>query len=180
MVSIGVYARIARKILRRILCSIYCCNVDAGNAISTPTRLYHCEGETFGAQLSHAGEIAVIATAENTRTLNYSLVAIDPSNGKVIWRLSDGEESSIEIVEFSPLNGDMRLLATTNRTGFKRPVLWNPRTGERTDLTLDELQGDVVPEAWSPDGSRILLCQFPEVIGNLKQASLLNAVLRFL
>ena len=40
-----------------------------------------------------------------------------------------------------------------------RPLIWHPRTGERRDLRVDELDGDVAPLDWSPDGERLLLLQ---------------------
>jgi len=52
--------------------------------------------------------------------------------------------------------GGFRLLATTNRTGVKRPLIWNPRSSERIDLPLDELDGEVIPLDWSADANRIM------------------------
>ena len=146
---------------------IYCIDVGANQSLSAPRKLYHCTGETFGPYFSYNGEIAVIATTEGTNTLNYHLVAFDAASGQEIAQLSDGEESSIEAALFSPVEGDMRLLATTDRTGFKRPLLWNPLTDERSDLPLNDLQGEVFPQDWSADGSHILLCQFVEAVQHL-------------
>ena len=146
---------------------LYCIDASPGSRLSSPRKLYHCTGETSGPLFSYNGEIAVIATTEGTKTLNYHLVAFDISSGQEIGQLSDGEESSIEAVTFSPRDGDMRVLATTNHSGFKRPLLWNPRSGERTDITLDELRGDVTAEDWSPNGERVLLCEFIEAVPHL-------------
>jgi dipeptidyl aminopeptidase/acylaminoacyl peptidase len=60
---------------------------------------------------------------------------------------------------FSPLQGDFRLLAMADRSGYNRPFIWDPRSGERTELDLGELEGDVEPADWSLDGKRILLLQ---------------------
>jgi len=156
---------------------IYCVDVQANQGLITLSKLYHCTGETFGPFLPHKGELAVIATTEGTNTLNYHLVAFDATSGQEIAQLSDGEESSIETALFSPVEGDRRLLATTNRTGFKRPLLWDPLSGERSDLPLDELQGEVFPQDWSPDGSRILLCQFVEAVQHLYMYDVSNSSL---
>ena len=40
-----------------------------------------------------------------------------------------------------------------------RPLIWQPRSGERRDLHVDDLDGDVVPLDWSSDGDRLLLLQ---------------------
>lgn len=146
---------------------VYCMDVVAGGGLGNPQRLRHCSGETFGPLLSHGGELAVITTTEGIAGLNYHLVAFDATSGEEIAQLSDGKECSIEAALFSPVAEKRRLLATTNRSGFKRPLLWDPLTGERDDLPLGELQGEVLPEDWSPDGSRILLCQFVEAVQHL-------------
>ncbi|MHB8599571.1 MAG: S9 family peptidase [Ktedonobacteraceae bacterium] len=146
---------------------IYCVDVNADGYLSRPIKLRRCSGETYPPLLSYNGEIAVITTVGRINALNYHVVAIDATNGQNIAQLSDGEQSSLEAMMFSPLDGDMRVLATTNRSGYKRPLLWNPRTGERSDLLVDDLQGEVYPRDWSPDGSSILLCQFVEAVQHL-------------
>jgi dipeptidyl aminopeptidase/acylaminoacyl peptidase len=50
-----------------------------------------------------------------------------------------------------------RLLVSTERTGFARPAVWNPLTGERIDVDAPELWGDLVPLDWSDDCCRLLL-----------------------
>lgn len=78
---------------------------------------------------------------------------------------------------FSPLPGEMRVLATSNRTGFKRPLLWNVLTDERVDIPLDQLEGEVLPLDWSSDGSRILLSQFTQAVQHLYIYDLTNQAL---
>ena len=60
-------------------------------------------------------------------------------------------------VMFSPITGDERLLATTNPGGFARPFLWNPRTGNRTQIDLGKTPGEVVPWDCSQDGRKLLM-----------------------
>ncbi len=113
----------------------------------------------YGPGLSQDGEIAVVETGERTGTLDRSLVAYEVASGQQIAELWDGEGFTHSFGAFSPLPGDTRLLATSTRTGFDRPLIWNPRTGERLDLLLDGIPGDVTAWGWSPDGERVLLCQ---------------------
>jgi dipeptidyl aminopeptidase/acylaminoacyl peptidase len=40
-----------------------------------------------------------------------------------------------------------------------RPLIWETRSGVRTDLEIGDLQGDVVGVTWSLDGRKALLCQ---------------------
>ncbi len=139
---------------------LYCIDLGPENAIGTPQLIYQSKSLAFGPFLSHNGEIAVMASTERTGMQHCSLIALDTANGEQIAELWDGSENSLEAVAFSPVSGDLRLLATTNRTGVKKPIIWNPRTGERADLALDELKGESIPLDWSSDGERILLCQF--------------------
>lgn len=132
---------------------------------------------TQPAQLSADGEMAVLATAEGASGLRFHLVALDTASGQAVAELSDGPESSIEVVTASPLAGDGRVLATTDSSGVKRPLLWNPHTGERIDLALD-LEGELLPYDWSPDGDRILLCQFARAVQTLYTYSLTDGAVR--
>lgn len=139
--------------------------VDGGFGIYTladgaaPRLLARFSQLCYGPCLSHNGEIAVVETGERTGTLDRSLAAYDVASGQPIAELWDGEGFTHSFGPFSPLPGDTRLLATSTRTGFDRPLIWNPRTGERLDLPLDGIPGDVTAWDWSLDGERILLCQ---------------------
>jgi dipeptidyl aminopeptidase/acylaminoacyl peptidase len=146
---------------------LYCIDLGSEGALGTRRMLYQSKKLSFGPVLSHSGEIAVMASAERTGMQHFSLLAFDTASGEQIGELWDGPESSLEPSAFSSLAGDFRLLATTNRTGVRRPFIWNPRTGERTDLMLDGLDGEIFPVDWSPDGERILLCQLKNSLQQL-------------
>lgn len=117
--------------------------------------------------LSHAAELCVVGSTERSGKLRGSLLAFDLADGRQIGELYDGPESDIRPFAFSPVAGDFRVLATSDRTGCKRPLLWNPRTDERIDLDLGDLPGEVAPLGWSPDGTRVLLCQFHQAVQQL-------------
>ncbi len=125
----------------------------------SPWRIAQFNQLSVGPTLSYGGEIAVVSTAEYSGTLDTCLVAIDTVNGQEIARLSDGNEVKHSFGSFSPLARDFRMLATTNRSGYDRPLIWNPKTGERHDLAIDEIPGEVTGWAWSLDASHILLGQ---------------------
>ena len=61
-------------------------------------------------------------------------------------------------MRFCSLAGDPRFLATSDRSGQTLPLICNARTGERAELQLDALDGDVIPLDWSEDGQTLLLC----------------------
>lgn len=129
--------------------------------------LHEIRSMVSGPLLSHNGEVAIIATIERAGTLHFSLLAFDTVAGEQIGELWEGEGNSVEPAMFSPLPDDSRLLALTTRTGFRRPLIWDPRTGERIDLALDSLEGEVFPTDWSADGQRILLRQFSQAVQRL-------------
>lgn len=78
-------------------------------------------------------------------------------SGDRVGELWDGIGTNMRSVMFSPITGDERLLATTNPGGFARPFLWNPRTGNRTQIDLGKTPGEVVPWDWSQDGRKLLM-----------------------
>jgi acetyl esterase/lipase len=129
--------------------------------------LFHTPKLAGGQQLSRRGEVVAINSTERTQMLHFGIIAIDTVSGERIGELWEGEDASVEAVTFSPIEGDLRILALTNRMGVQRPLLWNPRTGERKDLDLRELQGDVTAVDWSPDGKRLLLCNFNQAVQQL-------------
>lgn len=125
---------------------------------SDPRLIHHAEGIVNGPSLSADGKIAVIGSSARTKSLDFSLLALDTETGEQINELWE-ENASIENAIFSPLAGDARLVCTSSKSGFERPFLWNVLTGERVSLQVDEIPGAVLPTAWSDDAEQILLCQ---------------------
>jgi dipeptidyl aminopeptidase/acylaminoacyl peptidase len=126
--------------------------------------LYNSQKMLNFPRLSADGKIAVVGTAERCNRDYTSLMAFDGESGKVIGELWDGAENDMMPIAFSPVQGDDRLLARTDRTGFKRPLIWNPRTGEREDLALGDLEGELPTGEWSLDGERILLNHYQKAV----------------
>jgi dipeptidyl aminopeptidase/acylaminoacyl peptidase len=87
------------------------------------------------------------------------LVATDTVTGETIGELWESGGAGLFAGQFSPLAGDSRMLADSDDSGARRAFIWDPRSGERTALSIDEIDGEVVGEAWSPDGEKILLRQ---------------------
>ena len=78
---------------------------------------------------------------------------------KLIAELWDGAGSGIIPGEFSGAPGDMRFAGSSNASGYHRPFIWNPRSGEVHDILSEQFHGDVKAWQWSPDGARLLLHQ---------------------
>ena len=125
-----------------------------------PPKLIHTADKlVFGPDLSYDGEIAVIESTERSGTMDTALVAFDTATGEKTAELYYPEASAHRYGRFSPLPGDMRLLATSSAPGYERPLIWDARTGETHDLPLDDIPGDLRPWDWSPDAESVLLCQ---------------------
>jgi len=140
--------------------------VDKNGSLGEPKELHHNRRMMFGPTLSYSGEISVIMSPKPSEFQYYGLKVFDTSTGKLIIELHD-EGASIMASSFSPLRGDLRLLATSTRSGNGRPFIWDPATGERTELDLDMLSGDIAVMDWSADGKRILLSNSHQAVQRL-------------
>lgn len=115
--------------------------------------------EAFGGLLSQDGKYAsLISTARAKGQRKRSLMIFDTASGEMVAELWDGPQADLLAFDFAP-EATPWVLAVSNRSGFYRPLLWNPLTQERRDLELPSLQGEVLGLSFSPDGKRILLCQ---------------------
>lgn len=137
--------------------TLYSAEVASDGLLSELVKLFTTENLTTQLAFSSNGEMVTIVTAEQPGTLHYSLLTFDARTGQQLGRLSD-EGTSIDDVTFSPLPGDARVLASSDKSGVKRPLIWDVRTGKRKDLEIAILEGEVLPVDWSPDGKRLLLC----------------------
>ncbi|MBW2370092.1 MAG: S9 family peptidase [Deltaproteobacteria bacterium] len=128
---------------------------------SQAPHLIHKSQSLFnGPSLSNDGKIAVIATTEGTNSSDTRLMAFDLKNGDLMAELWDGEGVSHDLSEFSPLPDDFRMLSTTSKSGYARPIIWNPLTTERKDLSIDQIPGEVSAWLWSKNAKHVLLSQF--------------------
>ncbi len=132
--------------------------VDISERISEPRRIARSRKSAYGPLFSLDGAISVVASSDRFGGLDYSLASYSTDDGQQLSELAD-EASRVEPAEFSPVPGDPRLLATSNLTGVMRPIVWNSRSGARTDLEVGGLSGDVAGMGWSPDAKKVLLCQ---------------------
>ncbi|MEW1722350.1 prolyl oligopeptidase family serine peptidase [Streptomyces sp. NPDC093109] len=124
----------------------------------TPVEIYrHRESAGVG-DLSHDGTLLAIEHTEHGDAM-HSAVRVLRLDGSLVAQLDDTEggtrELGLEVLGFAPVAGDGRLLIGHQRRGRWEPVVWNPLTGEETDLAI-ELPGDVNAE-WYPDGSGLLI-----------------------
>ncbi len=145
----------------------YSLETTTSGGIGALRQLFHSRKISFGPTYSYGGDIAIVLTSERSAVQHYNLLAFDTSSGKQIAELWDGSGTSLLIQGFPPIPGDLRITGSSNRSGVKRPFIWNPVTGERIDLDLPDLIGEVFPLDWSWDARCILLCQFAQAVQQL-------------
>jgi dienelactone hydrolase len=127
------------------------------NPWGTPEVIASTPNEAWYGQVSADGRLASLDVTDQNPDVRRAAVAVyslaDRTKVAVCDDLPDGP---VRAVRFSPEPGDPRLLVATERTGFARPAIWNPLTGERRDFPLDEYRGDVQPLDWHAASNRIL------------------------
>ncbi|HVP40559.1 MAG TPA: prolyl oligopeptidase family serine peptidase [Candidatus Krumholzibacteriaceae bacterium] len=148
----------------------------SGDSISEPRRISRNNKVTDGPIFSHDGKVSVLYSAERYGGLDFTLNSFNTENGQKINEIYD-ESSRIEPSTFLPHSGDQRILATSNKTGAQRPLVWDAITGTRVDLKVNSLEGDIVPLEWTSDAKRILLCQISRAYQQLWLYELTTAAL---
>src|SRR5690349_21820831 len=122
---------------------VYSIDIAEGGALGQRRWLYRSRELTGETSLSHNGEVIVIQTVQPGSLYHY-LIAVAVESGQQmgqLWEASAG--ASVELEAFSPLPGDLRVLATSDLRGSRRPIIWNVRNGDRTELAMGELEGEV-------------------------------------
>lgn len=130
---------------------------EADGALSEPREVATFKSISAGPMFSADGEFLVIANTDRSGTMAFDLKAYNARSLQAVGELTDGGDNSIDFTAFSPTIGDQRLLASTNRSGFARPLIWNLTTNERHDIELPDVEGEIYPQDWSPDGRAILV-----------------------
>lgn len=151
-----------------------------GAGVGPPREIHHSRKMMFGPTFSHNAEISVVVSTDRATLQHNSLLAFETATGKPIGELWDGPGTSVMSAGFAPLPGDTRLLVTSSRGGMQRPAIWNVRTGERTDLSLPPIEGDVTPTEWSPHARRILLSHSHQAVQRLAMYDIATRDLKWL
>jgi pimeloyl-ACP methyl ester carboxylesterase len=112
------------------------------------------QGGFLQGALSADGTLLCVEHAEHGDLIHPALRVLDPRTGTTIGEQVD-EGLSLEARCWSPVIGDQRL-ACVHELGETRPAIWNLETGAFDRLEL-ELEGEVAPADWWPDGSALLL-----------------------
>lgn len=125
---------------------------------AAPVEIYRHRESAGVADLSHDGTLIALEHTEHGDAM-HSALRVVRSDGSTVAELDDSEGGSRElgltVLGFAPVAGDARLLIGHQRRGRWEPLIWNPVSGETTELTID-LPGDVSAD-WYPDGSALLV-----------------------
>ncbi len=126
--------------------------------LAAPRRLFTSVNEAWYGILSADGTLAAIDTTDHgPGTRRFAATVVDVAGGAIVATLTDGPLAPVHRVRFSPHVGDPRLLVETERSGFARPCVWDPVSGDRRDADLPDLAGDVLALDWHPAEDRLLL-----------------------
>lgn len=119
-----------------------------------PRLLYRHEEAAFVVGLSRDETLLCISHSEHGDSIHPALRVYD-LEGSALAELWDGPGLGLELEGWSRVPGDPRLLVLHERRDLPRPEIWDPRTGEVTDLEI-ALPGEV-EATWSPDGKSLLV-----------------------
>lgn len=124
--------------------------------------------EAWYSRVSADGGLASADTTDHNPGVRRPGVTVyDLADGAVVAFANDLPAGPVRAVRFSPVVGDDRLLLATERSGFARPAIWNPRTGERVDFDLPQLRGELQPLDWGAGGRRVLVLHVEDGIQRL-------------
>ncbi|CUR55737.1 putative Acylaminoacyl-peptidase [metagenome] len=121
------------------------------------TRVYSSPSEAWYAHVSADGTlVSVDTTSHNPHVRRPAVTVVEVDTGRPVAVLNDLPDGPVRAIRFSPEVGDPRVLVSTERSGFARPALWNPRSGVRQDFDLAELSGEVMPLDWHAASGSVL------------------------
>jgi dipeptidyl aminopeptidase/acylaminoacyl peptidase len=141
---------------------LYVVDIDSSGALTAPRLVCRRQNLILPPCLSYDGKVAVVAVSRGGKLL-FGLLALDTTTGKQLaepWET----ESRIAAIRFTPRPGDFRVACATNRSGLRRPFVWNVSTGDRIELAIDDLEGEIAPVDWSSDGQQLLLWQVYQAV----------------
>lgn len=122
--------------------------------------LHTAQTETWFGHISADGRyVCVDTTAHCPGIRRPAVTVLDAVSGEEVAVANDLPAGPLRAVRFSPQPGDSRVLLSTERSGFARPAIWDPVSGERRDFDLPELQGETLVLDWHPGSGQILLVE---------------------
>ncbi|WP_236795545.1 prolyl oligopeptidase family serine peptidase [Amycolatopsis sp. GM8] len=138
---------------------------DAPEQVRT---LHSSPEEVWFAHVSADATLVCADTTDHKPGVRRPAVTVfDVATGAVVAVANDLPDGPIRAVRFSAVAGDQRVLLSTERTGFARPAIWDPVSGERRDYDLPEFTGETLVLDWHAATGTILLVDASEGIQRL-------------
>ncbi|WP_035847514.1 S9 family peptidase [Kitasatospora azatica] len=132
---------------------------------AAPVEIYrHAEYGGVG-DLSHDSTLLAIDHTEHGDAMHSAIRVVRTEDGTTVAELDEvtgrQDPRGLACLGFAPVAGDSRLLVAHQRRGHWEPMLWDPLTGEETELVLrteDDraLPGDVSAQ-WRPEAKSLLV-----------------------
>jgi dipeptidyl aminopeptidase/acylaminoacyl peptidase len=128
---------------------------DGGD--TTTQLLYEHAEEAYVGDLSRDEQLVVLAHSEHGDSRHPALRVLRLGDASVpVADLWDGPGKGLHPVGFSPVAGDARLLVVHERQGSAALLVWDPTTGQQTDVPIGE-PGEVADADWWPDARSVLV-----------------------
>ena len=122
-----------------------------------PTELYRSDHYAVVGPIDRSERLVAIGHSEHGAMTHLAVRVHEVDGGAVVAELWDGAGKGLAPVAFAPVEGDLRLLLTSELSGLQRPTIWDVATGARVDFAIDELDGDVTAWGWWPDARSVLV-----------------------
>jgi dienelactone hydrolase len=129
----------------------------AGAGTATTQLVYEHIEEAYVGDLSRDEQLVVLAHSEHGDSRHPALRVLrlddDVTTVADLW---DGPGKGLHPSGFSPVAGDSRLLVVHERQGTPALLVWDPVTGDQSDVLVDA-PGEVTDADWWPDGRSVLV-----------------------
>ncbi|OLZ60353.1 prolyl oligopeptidase family serine peptidase [Amycolatopsis keratiniphila] len=122
------------------------------------TSFYKLEDDAGIASLSRDESLLVISHSEHGDSRHPALRVLSTDGFTTVADKWDGEGKGLGALEFSPVEGDQRLLVLHERRGREELLIWDTAADTEQEIELD-LPGEVVA-GWYPDATALLVVHF--------------------
>jgi dipeptidyl aminopeptidase/acylaminoacyl peptidase len=143
-----------------------------GGGESTTQLLYEHAEEAYVGDLSRDEQLVVLAHSEHGDSRHPALRVLRLDDAvSTVADLWDGPGKGLHPSGFSPVAGDPRLLVVHERQGVPALLVWDPVTGDQSEVPVDA-PGEVTDAEWWPDARSVLVALDHEARTTLVQVDL--------
>ncbi|MCP2181690.1 S9 family peptidase [Prauserella alba] len=155
-------------------------STDDGSALyahtgGETTRFYFRSEDAGIAALSRDERLLAIAHSEHGDSRHPAVRVLATDGFQAVADKWDGEGKGLDALEFSPVEGDPRLLLLHERRGREELLIWDVEADTEQEISLD-LPGEVAG-TWYPDADALLIVHFHEGRSSLHRYDLKSAAL---